>query len=276
MNVNSKRQSAQQQYNMARNNLILMIGLTLLNVIILALGSDTMMLFSATVPYFVAGMGIYSEIPFLMGVGIAIAVVILLVYFLCWLFSKKHYGWMIAALVLFGIDTLCMIGMYWIAQDFSGILDIVIHAWVMYYLIVGVRYGAQLKQLPAEAPVADVQTTYTQTHAAEQVEDAAPNTSAVNGHSNSTPLRRMDMEAKARVLAETDAFGHHICYRRVKRVNELIVDNYVYADVEMMIESAHALNAVVDGHVIQAGFDGAAHSFIRVDGETFAKKLRLY
>lgn len=271
MNLNSERQVAQQKYNIARNNLILMIALTILNVVVLILGSETMMLFSATVPYFAVGIGFYSEIPFLFGVGIAIAVVILIVYFLCWIFSKKHYGWMIAALVLFSLDTLAMIGMYLSIHDASGILDVVIHAFVLYYLIVGVRYGVQLKNMPVEAPAADAQAA-----AAEQVEGAVPNPSAVNGYNNSTPLRRMDTEVKSRVLLEADAFGHHICYRRVKRVNELVVDNYVYADVEMLVEAAHALNAVIEGHAIQAGFDGAAHSYIRVDGETIAKKLRLY
>ena len=38
----------------------------------------------------------------------AIAIVILALYFVCWLFSKKHVAFMIAALVLFVIDTVAM------------------------------------------------------------------------------------------------------------------------------------------------------------------------
>ena len=64
--------------------------------------------------------------------------------------------------------------------------------------------------------------------------------------------------------------------RRVKRINELVIDGYVYADVEMLMETAHALTAQMDGHVFQAGFDGVAHSYIRVDGVQVARKLRLY
>ena len=85
-----------------------------------------------------------------------------------------------------------------------------------------------------------------------------------------------DTTVKSRILLEADAAGHHICYRRVKRINELVIDGYVYADVEMLIETAHVLAAQLDGHVFQAGFDGVAHSYIRVDGAQVARKLRLY
>lgn len=92
-----------------------------------------------------------------------------------------------------------------------------------------------------------------------------------------TPILRIaDTNVRSRVLLEADAAGHHICYRRVKRINELVIDGYVYADVEMLMETAHALTAQMDGHVFQAGFDGVAHSYIRVDGVQVVRKLRLY
>lgn len=144
----SQREEAQKKYKNARNNLILMIAFTLINVVLLALGSDTMFLFSATVPYFVAALGI--ELTNLT-IGLIIAFIILLIYLICFIFSKKHYGWIVAALVLFVYDTICMCGLYFIVGDFSGIIDVVIHIWVLYYLIIGVKYGAQLKKMPEEA-----------------------------------------------------------------------------------------------------------------------------
>lgn len=89
-------------------------------------------------------------------------------------------------------------------------------------------------------------------------------------------LRKADDNVKHRVLLETDELGHHICYRRVKRINELVIDGYVYDDVEMLIENAHALNAVIAGHKIQVGFDGDINSYLRIDGETVLKKKRFY
>ena len=255
----STREMIQQKYKTARNNLLLMLILTVINIILYLVGSDTMMLFSATVPYFgvIIGSVSGSQIFFIFCACIAVAILIL--YLLCWILSKDHYGWMIVALVLFIIDTLAMIGMYLGMGEISGILDVVIHVWVLYYLIIGVKYGKQLKNMPEE-PVNEL---------------GAP---SIEGEEFiHTPILRIaDTTVKSRVLLEADAAGHHICYRRVKRINELVIDGYVYADVEMLMETAHALTAQMDGHVFQAGFDGVVHSYIRVDGVQVARKLRLY
>lgn len=257
------KETVQQKYTKARNNLLLMLILTVINIILYFVGSDTMMLFSATVPYFgiIIGSVAGSQAFFMFCACIAAAILIL--YLLCWILSKDHYGWMIVALVLFILDTLAMIGMYLGIGEFSGILDVVIHAWVLYYLIVGVNSGKQLKNMPEE-PVNDVEQE--QMEIPEGAEDLP----------HSPILRIADTTVKCRILAEADAAGHHICYRRVKRVNELVIDGYVYDEVEMLVEFAHALNARLDGHVFQVGFDGFAHSYIKVDGVQVARKLRLY
>ena len=88
-------------------------------------------------------------------------------------------------------------------------------------------------------------------------------------------LRAVQNDVKNRILIDGNYLGHYICYRRVGRVNELIIDGYVYDELEILVETAHVLEATVDGHNIQVGFDGAMHSYIRVDGEQVAKKLRL-
>lgn len=260
--VTTQREEVQQKYNNARSNLILMIAFTFINVVLLAVGSDVMMLFSATVPYFAVTIGVISEDSVIFIIGILIALAILSIYLLCWILSKKNYGWMIAALVLFILDSICMCVLYVLIQDFSGVLDAAIHIWVLYYLITGVKYGAKLNKLPEEE-------IYKENR--EEV-DFIQN----NIVSESSVLRKADEEVKCRILLETDKLGHHICYRRVKRVNELVIDGYVYDDIEMLFESSHALNAVVDGHKIQVGYDGGRNSYLRIDGETVLKKNRFY
>ncbi len=47
----------------------------------------------------------YSDEGLYLAVGLAFAVLVLVPYLLCWIFSKKRRGWMIAALVLFAVDT---------------------------------------------------------------------------------------------------------------------------------------------------------------------------
>lgn len=149
-NKETPRMVAQKKYGVARTNLLLMIGLTAINIILAAVGSDYMMLFSATVPYFAAVIGTIPEFGLSLVACIVTAFVMLAVYFVCWLLSKKHYGWMIAALVLFSLDTLVLVLLYLLAMEVSGILDAAIHIWVLYYLIVGVSNGAKLKNLPED------------------------------------------------------------------------------------------------------------------------------
>ncbi len=141
----SAPQPLEQKYNTARLNLLLMIGLTAVNLVLLFTGSDVMMLFSATVPYiaavFAVSPGWNAFFPFFIGV----AVVIILLYLVCWFFSKKHPAWMIVALVMFVLDTLAMVALYVSAGDTSGIMDILLHIYVLYYLISGTINGFKLR-----------------------------------------------------------------------------------------------------------------------------------
>lgn len=149
----SERELVLEKYKSARTNLLIMIAFTLINIILLFTNAGSMLLFSATVPYLAVGVGLVSEFTPVLVVCTIFAAITLLIYLLCWIFSKKHYGWMIAALVLFILDTLVMALTYLGIGDTSGILDVLVHIWVLYYLIIGVKYGARMKSLPAEEPV---------------------------------------------------------------------------------------------------------------------------
>ena len=251
----SQRQLAENKYKIARGNLLLMIVFTLLNIVLLFTGSDVMWLFSATIPYYVVIFGVVSEDAVFLTINVVIAAIGLLAYLLCWIFSKKRYGWMIAALVMFIVDTLAMVGLFLLAGEFSGIMDLVFHAWILYYLFLGVTNGRKLKQLPEE--VVDA-------------ESAVP-------MENSNHIRWADPEVKHRVFLEAEAAGCRITFRRVKKVNELVINGYAYAEMEMLMEPSHMLSAVVNGHLIQAGYESAgSYSYINVDGVQVAKKMRFF
>ena len=263
----SKRQVALSKYASARGNLLLMLAFTVVNIVLLLIGSETMFLFSATVPYFSVILATLEEMRVVMIPLLAIAAVSLAAYLICWIFSKQHFGWMIAALVLFVIDSLCMVGFYALGGNIAdGFIDVLIHIWVLYYLIIGVKYGAQLRSLPEEE----------ETVAEDNAPAVDPSYVMPAPAQESVYLRQADMDVKFRVLCEADVNGYQICYRRVKRVNELVINGYVYDEVEMLMETAHELTATVNGQTIVAGFDGAAQSFIKVNGEKVAKKMRLY
>ncbi|MBQ9805264.1 MAG: hypothetical protein IJW49_01975 [Clostridia bacterium] len=155
----SPRQLAQNRYNSARANLLLVLVFTVINIVLAVAEANLYFLFSATVPYYITIIGqliaFFPEFGMLgtpaLVTAIAIAAVLLLPYLLCWIFSKKSSGWMIGALVCFSLDTLILLLFALIAFDTSMIADLLFHAWVIYYLILGIKSGNDLKKLPVES-----------------------------------------------------------------------------------------------------------------------------
>lgn len=143
----------------------------------------------------------------------------------------------------------------------DSVIDILFHVWVIFYLVSGTVNYFKLKKLPEEEP--------------EVCEDSESNGYAqMSGNSNA--LRMADTEVKSRTFLEAEAFGHHMVFRRVKRVNELVIDGRVYDEYEALAESAHTLTAYIDGHKFEAKFDGVLTLYLLVDGQQIAKKIRLY
>ena len=75
-------------------------------------------------------------------------------------------------------------------------------------------------------------------------------------------------------MLETKVQNYSICYRRVKKTNELVVNGWVYDEMTAVIEFAHELCAKVDGHKIEAGYDKQSFSYIIFDGKPVARKRR--
>ncbi|MBE6740207.1 MAG: hypothetical protein E7565_07810 [Ruminococcaceae bacterium] len=271
------KQVLETRYKNSRANLLLVVVFSLINIILLITNSNTYFLFSAYIPYGLVDIGMllcgkypaeyygeeFSSMQFMgasaFAVFVAVAFVLVALYFLSWLFSKKHkIGWMIFALVFFVIDTVAMLLILEIKSE--SIIDIVFHVWVIVSLILGINACSKLKKIPTEI---------NNGNEINQAEDG------VLELTESVALRIADSDVKARVLIESEVLGHCVVYRRVKKTNELVIDSYVYDEIEILVECAHSLEARIDGHLIVVGFDGVSHSYLSVDGEIVAKKLRL-
>lgn len=160
----------QNKYNAARHNLLIVLAFTLVNILLMALDANSYFLFSAYIPYWIVGLGMlmcgmfpaeyyelyYGDIEFLdqsvFAVLLAIALVLTSLYLLCWIFSKKNrVGWLIFALVWFGIDSAFLLLM--MGDGFADfIMDIVFHAWVIVSLVNGIRSYYKLKNMPEDEP----------------------------------------------------------------------------------------------------------------------------
>ena len=171
----SQRQMLATKYYSARHNILLVLAFTLVNIILLVTNSNTYFLFSASIPYFIvdlamllcgkypaeyyagelAGMEILNDTFFI--VALVVAAVILLLYLLSWIFSKKpRVGWMIFALVFFVIDTLGMLYLMDISTD--ALIDIVFHGWVIVSLTNGIISYFKAKKLPEEEELPEPQS----------------------------------------------------------------------------------------------------------------------
>lgn len=161
----SQRQRLEGNYVAARKNILLVLAFTTINLILLVANSNTYFLFSAYIPFAIVDWGmflsgrypaeVYSQFEdfeplgmSLLVISLVIAVVICLLYLLCWLFSdKKRVGWLITALVLFATDTILMllggIGL-------ESIMDVIFHGWVIISLSMGISAYFKLKKLPPE------------------------------------------------------------------------------------------------------------------------------
>ena len=91
---------------------------------------------------------------------------------------------------------------------------------------------------------------------------------------DSKPIRAADGDAICKVLLEAEVPDYKICYRRVRRVNELIINGYVYDEFKGLFEPEHTLRAILNGHVIEAGLDDLNCSFITHDNELLNYKQR--
>ncbi len=269
------RQGLENQFKSARGNLLLVVAFTAINIILLVTNSDSYFLFSAYIPYILVSVGMllcgmfpkeyygqdFAEMEFfstpVFVVLLVIALIFVALYLIGWIFSKNNKGgWLIFALVVFSVDTLGMFAFQGFA--FESILDIIFHIWVIVCLARGVSAWVKLKNMPIE-----------------EVDDSEVEAESENA-GNTEIIRRADTEVKARILLEDRVLGHRVVYRRVKRVNELVIDGYVYDQIEALVETAHSLKAQIDGHLIETGFDGKFYSYIKLDGEMVSKKFRIY
>ena len=138
------------KYNNMRLSLLLILVFSVINLFSPLL--DFYMLFSAYIPQMLAQIGIYlylteGVLAFYV-IMVVLALILLVPYLLCWIFSKKKVGWMIAALIFFSIDTILFLidlVAYLGAGDYSFILDLIFHVYALVSLAMGVKYGLDMK-----------------------------------------------------------------------------------------------------------------------------------
>lgn len=162
------RQQLESKFQTARTDLLLIVAFTVINLVLLVTGSDSYFVFSAFIPYSIGllGMTLCGKLPIeyyegeydnfiFFGDGvfagiIAVAVVLTLLYLLCWFLSKNHKtGWLIFALVMISIDTAILL-----LGGFTAdmVIDLLFHVWMIVSIAMGISATRKLKALPEDEP----------------------------------------------------------------------------------------------------------------------------
>ena len=249
----SQKDLVKARYNNARVYLLMVLMCTVFNVTFLFMDVDRFYLVSTVIPYMsVIFWELLSGTVFAYG-ALAVGLVYLLLLVLCWAMSKHKPGWLIAGTVLYALDMIPVFLMHRSTQERVFLVSLVFHVILIGMLVYGILCrcrqdsGAMMQtDEPEELPA------------------------------RGTALRRADMEQKHRILLQAEFEGHTVVYRRVKKVNELVIDGYVYDEIELGIEPAHSLSARIDGKLYEVGYDGKSSSYFNVDSTQKAKKTRWY
>ena len=129
-------------YNRARYFLLFMLLFTLVNIVSICCNYSLFLPVNATLPWLLAiegfAQGVHSYLYLL--------AVILILYIVSWILSKKSYVWMIISTILFAVDTIVMFMFFGLSFDSTRIIDVLAHLLILYSLINGSISGWKLKK----------------------------------------------------------------------------------------------------------------------------------
>lgn len=198
------REVYERELKAAQMGLLAVAILSVVNVLAVAFGLEFFLYFSASVPFYLTlymadlcgvrspefyeayyGPDWQNELQFTdmsaFYVAVAIALVLSALYFLFWYLSKKSRVGMILALVYYTLDLLGYLFFAFFLFEIDMIATLIVllfHAWVLYYLYLGVRAWNAIPTAPTQAELA----------AANGVPFGAPYTNVPYGASFEAPI----------------------------------------------------------------------------------------
>lgn len=152
----NSREYLTQKRNSGRSTLLTILIFTVINIVMLVAQADYYFLFSASVPFYLTMFGMVFDnwvVGTFTTTALGISAVIMVLFLLCWIFSKKRRGWLIAGLVLFVVDTLALV-YFSVTMEMlaDNILDFVFHGWAIVELIAAWKADKKLEEMPPEMP----------------------------------------------------------------------------------------------------------------------------
>ncbi len=246
---NIAKMKAENQYRSGRYSLLAIIVFSVINLFSIVFG-NTYFLFSSYITQFLAGIGsvLYAETGDMLfpTVFILLGIASVIPYLLFWMFSKKHPGCMIAALVLFSLDSVLFLLdfiMLLTVGEYSFIYDLIIRILALVSLIMAVKYGMEAKRLESAAEAAPAPLA---------TDDAAAEIAA-------TTVRRITVSRKKSFAGMAAKFeclldGQPVAVLKNGETAELTTDGNAH---ELVIKASGTL--VVGGITVPAGAESKTY-----------------
>ncbi len=154
VSTQSKRRiRLRQKVVLGRWLLLLITGVSLINLLFLLFKVNYHFHLSAALPYYLNWLGVkLSEYSSVVGYQILAGILtaaLLGMYGACWLFSGKKPVWLMAGLVMYGIDTLILIVLTFtvIKRPGACIFEILCHLLCLYFLWSAMQSGKELRKM---------------------------------------------------------------------------------------------------------------------------------
>lgn len=159
----NSRAYQEQRLRNGRSSLLAILLFSVINLVFLLLDTGRYFLFSASVPYYltwfgkVLDNGTYDGSGTVIGTftitAVVVSLIILAVYLVIWLLSKKRQGWLTVGAVLFTVDTVALAVFAFCLLDnpASCLLDLIFHAFALWSLFSATRAAKKLKSMPEAA-----------------------------------------------------------------------------------------------------------------------------
>ncbi len=152
----AEREKYLKRIQSGRGNLLLMAVLTVANIVLMLIEAGFNFPFSALLPQIAVSFAQEFSLYYLETEEIicyVIAAVPILLFLLCWFLSEKRPDWLWLGLILFLLDTGVLAYLSITEFAVSDIIDLLFHAWVLFYLVRGVAAIHKLKELPEEEAI---------------------------------------------------------------------------------------------------------------------------
>lgn len=145
-----------------RYAVLMVMIFTVVNLVLLLLDRRQLLLFSASVPYYLTlfaramdngfsptGWHVTGRCTFF---AMAVSVVILTAYLICWLQCMGKRGFLTAALVMFSADTLALVllELFLGGNLLNDVFEFFLHGWAIWQMAAGVHAHTKLRQLPKQ------------------------------------------------------------------------------------------------------------------------------